>query len=162
MQAQIESSGAIPLISRRRAFWAALRLILIVGLTLFILFLGLLTALRRPLLPSRQFVATYSIDGFVHKDAEIFTPLFMRRLYYIRLPALAGTRYEFFLADFRRHVVSKPHRPRMTPLGFRTIHSDQPFGIDLLFPKIEDTWTVSFDSSGVAFSNNTIDVKLTK
>lgn len=137
------------------------------GILLLLLALTCLVALRYfnlapPLLRSYDRHVSYSIFGESHSDAELFQPLFMRGLYYTRLPALSGQRYEWFLVNYSNQRVQRPHWPRPSAFGFLHIHRDQAFGIDLLQPKMEDTWRLSFAPEQVEFSNDTIHVRVTK
>jgi hypothetical protein len=86
----------------------------------------------------------------------------MGHLLYVRLPVLSDTRYDWFLVDLRRSVVSSPLGPYHSSHGIDYIHSDQAFGLLLTDAKIEDHWKVSFESGVVTFSNDFVHVSVTK
>ena len=133
-----------------------------IGLALVAVVLFGIVAVRPPLVATDAYSVQYSVRGQSYTDAEVFRPVLMGHLLYVRLPVLADTRYLWFLVDLRRSVVSSPLGPYRSSHGFDYIHSDQAFGVRLTDGKIEDHWTVSFESGIVTFSNDSIHVTVTK
>lgn len=122
-----------------------------------VIVLGIISVLP-PLVATHSYPVQYSVRSRSYTDAEVFHPVLMGHLLYIRLPSLADRRYSWFLVDLRRHVVSWPAGHYRSSFGFYYIHSDQAFGIRLTDSKMEDHWAVSFKSDSVTFSNETIHV----
>ena len=117
---------------------------------------------RPPLLRTHDRSVFYSIADVPHEDAEVFQPLFLRGFYYVRLPALTGQRYEWFLVNYNSQRVQRPYWPEPGIFGLFQIHGDQVFGLDLTQQKMEDTWRLSFTHDHVEFSNDTIHVRVTQ
>jgi hypothetical protein len=116
----------------------------------------------RPLVSTHSYSAQYSVSGKPYTDATVFSPLLMGHLLYLQLPSLADTPYSWFLVDLRRSVVSWPAGHYQSPFGYSYIYPNQAFGVPLTSGKMEDHWTVTFESDSVTFSNGTIHVAVHK
>ena len=148
----MENTATTP--QRRPRRWGVVR----IGLALVaVIVFGIISVLP-PLVATDSYPVHYSVRSQPYTDAEVFRPVFMGHLLYIRLPSLADRRYSWFLVDLRRHVVSWPAGHYRSSFGFYYIHADQAFGIRLTDSKMEDHWTVSFEYDSVTFSNETIHV----
>jgi hypothetical protein len=133
--------------------------LLILGVAMFALWL---LWHAPPLRPSSDYSVTYFVAGELHSDAQLFRPIGFSARYYIFVPSPAESRYRWFAVDFGRHLAARPAVKPRGPFGGPSINRDQPIGILLTQPKIEDTWEVSFTERGVHFSNATLSVSLAK
>lgn len=130
---------------------------LTVALFLFIAFVALSYA--QPLLPSRAYTVTATLDGAPIR-AELLRPPAILGTYYLHLPAAQPQRYSWFGIAFSRQSVFSPVALYLTSGGAPCIHTDQAKGVRLTDAKIEDQWTVAFTSDGVQFSNASLAITL--
>ncbi len=104
---------------------------------------------------------SYQFQGQTLADAQLFRPLAMPTLYYIRLPKKLADRYEWFAVDRRREVVALALAPSHRFLGHDAIKRSEPLGLDLEFRKLDHTeWQVFFLKDAVVFSNAVLAVRM--
>ena len=127
---------------------------------LFTLLSGACLFFAQPLLSSRAYVVTATLDG-KPIQAELLRPPAIPGTFYVRLPDAQPQRYRWFGIAFSRESV-------FSPIGLYTgwhdlpyIHTDQAKGVRLTDSKIEDQWDVAFTGGGVRFSNGSLTVSLT-
>ncbi len=115
----------------------------------------------QPLVSSRAYVVTATLDG-KPIQAELLRPPAIPGTFYVRLPDAQPQRYRWFGIAFPRESV---FRPIALYKGWRDlpyIHTDQAKGVRLTDGKIEDQWDVIFTAGGVQFSNGSLAVSLTR
>ncbi len=137
------------------------KVIALTGTLLSVAALALSLSLVQPLLPSKAYTVTATLDGNPIRT-ELLHPPFMSGLYYVHLPEAQPPRYGWFGIAFSRHSVFTPLPIYTGWRGILYIHTDQAHGVRLTFPKIEDHWIVSFTPSGVQFSNASLAISLNK
>jgi hypothetical protein len=137
----------------------AKRLILLVVLIALIAVACLFLA--QPLLPSRAYIVTATLDG-KPIPAELLRPPAIPGTFYIRLPEAQPKQYNWFGVAFSRESVFSPIALYTGWHGLPYIHTDQAKGVRLTDGKMEDDWDVSFTASGVRFSNGSLDVSLVR
>ena len=115
----------------------------------------------QPLLASRAYVVTATLDG-KPLQAELLRPPAIPGTFYIRLPEAQPDRYNWFGVAFPRKSVFSPIALYTGWGGLPYIHTDQAKGVRLTDGKIEDKWDVSFTAGGVQFSNGSLAVSLTR
>ena len=137
------------------------RILIIV--TCLVALVGILyLSFRQPLIPAKTLqtkciVGDKPIDGI-----DCFKPLLVSNVHYIHLPSRVKPIYQWFLIRWSTKSVSVPVAPPKGDSRFRHVHSDQIKGINLLNPKIEDSWRVVFDKNTVRFTNGNIDITVEK
>jgi hypothetical protein len=136
----------------------AKRLILLVVLFALITVASLFLA--QPLLPSRAYVVTATLDG-KPIPAELLRPPAIPGTFYIRLPEAQPRQYHWFGIAFSRKSVFSPIAIYTGWRGLPYIHTDQAKGVCLTSGKIDDQWQVTFTSGGVRFFNGSLDLSLT-
>jgi hypothetical protein len=132
-------------------------LTVIAALFLCIAVLGLFYA--QPLLPSRAFSVTATLDGAPIR-AELRRPPAIPGTYYLHLPDAQPRRYSWFGIAFPRQSVFSPIALYTGWRGLPYIHTDQALGVRLTSGKIEDHWNVAFTPDGVQFSNASLSITL--
>lgn len=135
------------------------RVILIVTLFAFIAAACLFFA--QPLLSSRAYVVTATLDG-KSIQAELLRPPAIPGTFYVRLPDALPQRYRWFGIAFPRESVFSPIALYTGWRDLPYIHTDQAKGVRLTDGKIEDQWDVAFTADGVQFSNGSLAVSLTR
>jgi hypothetical protein len=131
---------------------------------LLVAFFALLAAaclfFAQPLLSSRAYVVTATLDG-KPIQAELLRPLAIPGTFYVRLPDAQPQRYRWFGIAFPRESVFSPIALYTGWRDLPYIHTDQAKGVRLTDGKIEDQWDVAFTAGGVQFSNGSLAVSLT-
>ena len=135
--------------------------LIILFAALFALIAGACLFFAQPLLPSRAYVVTATLDG-KPIQAELLRPPAIPGTFYLRLPDAEPQRYRWFGIAFSRESVFSPIALYTGWGDFPYIHTDQAKGVRLTDGKIEDQWHVAFTAAGVRFSNGSLDVSLTK
>jgi hypothetical protein len=128
---------------------------------LFALMAAACLFLAQPLLPSRAYVVTATLDG-KPISAELLRPPAILGTFYIRLPETQPQQYRWFGIAFPRESVFSPIALYTGWRGLPYIHTDQAKGVCLTSGKINDKWHVAFTDDGVRFFNGSLDVTLTK
>jgi len=137
-----------------------LRRILLVAAVFFVgTFVYLWPALRTvaPLVHARTFVAVCRTPDGSLLPVSVYRAIGLPDRVYLCIPA--DTRYRWFAVDFHYSHVGVPNWPR-TDLGITYVRTDQPTGVNLLDPKIEDTWEVVFNPRHITFKNRSLDISL--
>lgn len=129
--------------------------------TLFALIAGACLFFAQPLLPSRAYVVTATLDG-KPIQAKLLRPPAIPGTFYLRLPDAQPQRYRWFGIAFSRESVFSPIALYTGWRGLPYIHTDQAKGVRLTDGKIDDHWHVVFTTDGVRFSNGSLDVSLNK
>jgi hypothetical protein len=137
----------------------AKRLILLVVLFALIAVAGLFYA--QPLLPSRAYTVTATLDG-KRIPAELLRPPAIPGTFYIRLPQAQPRQHNWFGIAFPRESVFSPIALYTGWRGLPYIHTDQAKGVRLTDGKIDEQWQVTFTTAGVRFFNGSLDVSLTE
>ena len=114
----------------------------------------------QPLLPSRAYVVTATLDG-MPIQAELFRPPAIPGTFYVRIPDVQSHRFRWFGIAFPRESVFSPIAIYTGWCDAPYIHSDQAKGVRLTDGKIEDQWDVAFTPGGVDFSNGSLTISLT-
>jgi hypothetical protein len=120
-----------------------LRNFLLVTAVLFVgAFVYFWPALRTvaPLVHARTFVAVCRTPDGSSLPVIVYRAIGLPDRIYLLIPA--EDRYRWFAVDFHYAYVGAPNGPR-TDLGITYVRTDQPAGVNLLDPKIEDTWEVA-------------------
>ncbi len=133
-----------------------------VGLVAFLLVMAATAGIlffARPLIASDDYTLTATING-KPAGAKLLKP-FPSGSYYIQLDEPTD-RYNWLGVAFGRKSAFRPIGIYHSSFGFHYIHTDQDKGVVLTDRKMEDDWKVEFTSSGVIFSNATIQVALDK
>ncbi len=137
-----------------------LRTLLRLGVILSVIAAGLLVAghlfFRRPLIESSQWKAVVEIRGQEPQPVIVYQMLGRPSRVFIRMPKEASEHYSWFVIDTTESVVAVPNGPRNSPYLYQTIGSA--LGVGLENPKIEDSWTITWESEEVRFSNGEITV----
>jgi hypothetical protein len=128
---------------------------------LFALLSGACLFFAQPLLSSRAYVVTATLDG-KPIQAELLRPPAIPGTFYVRLPDAQPQRYRWFGIAFPRESVFSPIALYTGWRDLPYIHTDQAKGIRLTDGKIEDQWDVAFTGGGVRFSNGSLAVSLTR
>jgi len=136
---------------RRRTVIIALAGIVLVGAYLYP---------ERPLYSSRKTVVEATIDGSP-VAAHAYSVLFMPQRTYINIPASSNFIYRWYGINWDHDLVGVT-RPYERIRGILTVNKSGPIGIGLLNPKIEDKWIVQTESEGMAFSNASIAVRVSR
>ncbi len=127
----------------------------------FLLFGAILVlSLVQPLLPSRSYLVTATNNG-APLNAELLQPLGSPGLYYLHLPDAPYT-YQWLAVAFHRQSAFIPTGLYDGWFGSRYIHTDQRRGVRLNDGKVDDHWTVAFDSTGVQCTNPRLSITLRK
>jgi hypothetical protein len=134
---------------------------IIVLVVLLALFAGVCLFFAQPLLPSRAYVVTATLDG-KPIQAELLRPPAIPGTFYVRLPDAQPQRYRWFGIAFSRESVFSTGAPYTGWRDLPYIHTDQAKGVSLTDGKIEDQWDVAFTAGGVQFSNGSLAVSLTR
>lgn len=134
------------------------RVILLVAL--FALIAAACLFFAQPLLSSRAYVVTATLDG-KPIQADLLRPPVIPGTFYVRLPEAQPQRYRWFGIAFPRESVFSPVALYTGWRGLPYIHTDQAKGVRLTDGMIEDQWDVSFTARGVQFSNGSLAVSLT-
>jgi hypothetical protein len=135
--------------------------ILVVSIVLLALLAVAWLSYAPPLLGSNDYVTTATLNGR-HIEASLLQPLFMSGIYYIHIPEADPRHYRWFGVAFPRKAAFSPVALYTGWRGIKYIHRDQAKGVNLLFGKIEDHWTVDFSGDGVRFTNGSLAVTLAK
>ena len=135
----------------KRVLWIVAFFALLSGACLFF---------AQPLLLSRAYVVTATLDG-KPIQAELLRPPAMPGTFYVRLPDARPRRYRWFGIAFPRESVFSPIALYTGWRDLPYIHTDQAKGVRLTDGKIEDQWDVAFTAGGVQFSNGSLAVSLT-
>ena len=114
----------------------------------------------QPLLPSRAYVVTATLDG-KPIQAELLRPPAIPGTFYVRLPDALPQRYRWFGIALPRESIFSPIVLYTGWSDLPYIHTDQAKGVRLTDSKIEDQWDVAFTAGGVQFSNGPLAVSLT-
>jgi len=128
---------------------------------LFALLSGACLFFAQPLLSSRAYVVTATLDG-KPIQAELLRPPAIPGTFYVRLPDAQPQRYRWFGIAFPRESVFSPIALYTGWRDLPYIHTDQAKGVRLTDGKIEDQWDVAFTGGGVRFSNGSLAVSLTR
>ncbi|MEO6053149.1 MAG: hypothetical protein ABIP97_03980 [Chthoniobacterales bacterium] len=131
----------------------------ILGAVLLSIAGGFLFLFERPLLPSKAYTITASLNG-VPIHAELLHPSFASEVYYVRLPDARPGLYQWFGIAFRRLSVFIPAAVYTGWYDIPYVHSDQLHGVNITDGKIEDHWSVKFSPAGVQFSNGSFSIAL--
>jgi len=115
----------------------------------------------QPLLPSRAYTVTATLDG-KPIPAELLRPPAIPGTFYIRLPEAQPRQYNWFGIAFPRESVFSPITLYTGWRGLPYIHTDQAKGVRLTDGKIDDQWQITFTTAGVRFFNGSLDVSLTE
>jgi hypothetical protein len=137
-----------------------IRGILLVAAVLFAAtFAYLWPALRTvaPLVHARKFVAVCRTSDGSLLQVAVYRGMGLPDRVYLLIPT--EDRYRWFAVDFHNSYVGTPGWPR-SGLGITYVRTDQPAGVNLLDPKIEDTWEVVFNPRHVTFKNRSLDISL--
>jgi hypothetical protein len=135
------------------------RVILLVAL--FVLIAPACLFFTQPLLSSRAYVVTATLDG-KPIQAELLRPPVIPGTFYVRLADAQPQRYRWFGIAFPRKSVFSPIALYTGWRDLPYIHTDQAKGVSLTDGKIEDLWDVAFTANGVQFSNGSLAVSLTR
>jgi hypothetical protein len=127
--------------------------------TLFLFVALVVFSLVRPLLPSRDYTVTATLDGHPIQTELLHPPLISGR-YYMRILDDQARRHDSFGIAFSRQSVCWPGTHYTGWFGLRYIHTDQAMGVRLTDPKMEEHWSVAFTSDGVQFSNSSLSIVL--
>ncbi len=132
-------------------------------LALLMLALGVAVWWQPPLVAAKSPSVSYTFQGKVFRDAELYAPLSVPTRYYIRLPHELARRYCWFAVDRRREVAALTKEPERRIFGHYAIRRGDPLGQDLEFTKIDGLeWRVGFYADSVVFSNAILCVRLEK
>lgn len=135
------------------------RIILVVAL--FALIFAACLFYAQPLLSSRNYMVTATLEGDPIL-AELLRPPAIPGTFYVHLPEAQPLRYRWFGIAFPRESVFSPIALYRGWGELPYIHTDQAKGVRLTDGKIGDQWDVVFTASGVHFSNGKLAVSLTK
>ena len=80
-------------------------------LALLMLALGVAVWWQPPLVAAKSPSVSYTFQGKVFRDAELYAPLSVPTRYYIRLPHELARRYSWFAVDRRREVAALSKEP---------------------------------------------------
>jgi hypothetical protein len=128
---------------------------------LFAFLSGACLFFAQPLLSSRAYVVTATLDG-KPIQAELLRPPAIPGTFYVRLPDVELQRYRWFGIAFPSESVFSPIALYTGWRDLPYIHTDQAKGVRLTDGKIEDQWDVAFTGGGVRFSNGSLAVSLTR
>ena len=128
---------------------------------LFALLSGACLFFAQPLLSSRAYVVTATLDG-KPIQAELLRPPAIPGTFYVHLPDAQPQRYRWFGIAFPRESVFSPIALYAGWRDLPYIHTDQAKGVRLTDGKIEDQWDVTFTRGSVRFSNGSLAVSLTR
>jgi|SRR5712672_3978356 len=135
------------------------RILLVVAVFFVGAFAYLWPALRTvaPLVHARTFVAVCRTSDGSLLPVTVYRGMGLPDRVYLLIPA--DDRYRWFAVDFHHSYVGVPNWPR-TDLGITYVRTDQPAGVNLLDPKIEDSWEVVFNPKHVTFKNRSLNISL--
>jgi hypothetical protein len=92
-------------------------------------------------------------------DGEVYHSWSRPEIRYIRTLGFSEARYRWFAFNSDSQVVGCPGWPRSSFFGYSTLRFPT-VGVDLLDPKTEDSWKVSFKDGLPAFSNGRLSVRV--
>jgi len=115
-----------------------------------------------PLRKSSDYSVAYTVSGRSFSNAQLFRPVGIQSRYYISIPSPSVGYYRWFVVDFAYKIAAHPMFGVTCLFGSPCVHRDQSIGLPLTDAKTEDHWKVSFNTSGVEFSNGTMSVSLVR
>ncbi len=121
---------------------------------------GLYLLHRHPLFRSRDWSADVQHSSLGSEKAAVFTKLAGSHLLFLELPKSYKGRYKWFVIDWKRKIVASRGSIPTTPYLY--FPHDMSLGINLDFPKIEDTWKVAWADYGVTFTNGDLTITVSR
>ena len=116
---------------------------------------------RRPFKSTNDYTAIASINGEA-VEANIFKPMGMNDVYYVRLDGASDARYPWIVFSPNRQVVADPVGVYSSWIGYTYTHADQGFGILLTDAKLEDNWTVVHDDHRIDLANAEYQIQIVR